>query len=66
MISTPEFAEGDVGSGRCVGRSDVYSEGYSGSKTKLPKLAPPRVLLVEKAQLSSPSGDRCQVDSSLS
>ncbi len=74
MISALEFAEDDDddcdvddGSGLGNGRSDVFSEGGSGLKVKpSPKLALAKVLLVEKTQLSCPSGDRCQVEPSLS
>jgi hypothetical protein len=65
MTSTLEFAVGDGGLG-CIGFSGARGEGDSEPETKVAELLPPSVL-VEKTQLSStsPSGDLCQVLSSL-
>src|SRR5829696_4555010 len=65
MTPTLEFAVGDGGGPGCIGFSGARGEGDSEPETKVAELLPPSVL-VEKTQLSSsPSGDRCQVLSSL-
>lgn len=63
MTSTLEFPEGDGSD--CIVCSGASARGDSGSETKVAKLEAPSVLL-EKTQLSSPFGDRCQVASPFS